>query len=121
MKGKNLTVIAKDVTKVGAYGSATCPLLSTGVSAGCANIQQVGYGNSAPQLQSMKAGEVVTLTPTSGFIGGNFLLRVQGLIVGGLVFYPNSASYVIPTDGIYSFSLSQGGIESWSWSCSAGS
>jgi hypothetical protein len=108
--------------------SGTSP---SGLSAGCADIASNGYLDDYAAIKVLAAGEEVTLTALSGAststieitwaTPANELGSTEPVTVG------ETTTFVVPKDSMYALGLSksyQSGtqpIDSWVWSCSAGS
>ncbi len=97
----------------------------TALSTGCADIQSNGYADEVPPLELMNAGETVTLTvPGTGGSGSMFVYPTDGTpdLQTPRAFYPDVATYTIPTDGFYRWGFSVSADVpplTWYWSCSA--
>ena len=95
----------------------------TALSTGCADIQSNGYANDGLPDESMRAGETVTLLSGPGTVSTVIVVHLpDGTdLQTPVAFYPDVATYTIPTDGTYGWGFSIIGEFpiTWSWSCSA--
>jgi hypothetical protein len=95
-----------------------------GLSAGCADLAANGYRDSAPPPETMAPGDVIVLTPLSE--PGVMRLAWSHGFFGGIAsaIAPDSVRFYVEEGDVYHLSpLVAAGeaIDSWIWSCTAGS